>query len=35
MAELTSRLNAESIPFSFKVLYNPDDYGRYDAESKT
>jgi hypothetical protein len=31
MRELTSRLNEESILFSFKVLYDPDDYGRYDS----
>lgn len=31
MASLTQLLNAISIPFTFKVLYNPADYGRYDS----
>ena len=31
MTSLTNRLNATDIPFTFKVLYNPADYGRYDA----
>jgi HopA1 effector protein family len=31
MAVLTEKLNEKEIPFSFKALYNPDDYGRYDA----
>ncbi|MEQ8756493.1 MAG: T3SS effector HopA1 family protein [Coleofasciculus sp. G1-WW12-02] len=31
MASLTQRLNEMGIPFSFKVLYNPKDYGRYDS----
>jgi hypothetical protein len=31
MASLTEELNAASIPFSFKVLYNPQDYNRYDS----
>lgn len=31
MAQLTRRLNAISIPFTFKTLYNPSDYGRYDS----
>jgi HopA1 effector protein family len=28
---LTQHLNVQSLPFSFKVLYNPQDYGRSDA----
>jgi HopA1 effector protein family len=31
MASLTEQLNAISIPFSFKVLYNPSNYDRYDS----
>lgn len=31
MKQLTQQLNAISVPFSFKVLYNPADYGRYDS----
>lgn len=31
MGKLTHRLSAISIPFTFKVLYNPEDYGRYDS----
>ncbi len=31
MKTLTSRFNAQAIPFSFKVLMNPTDYQRYDA----
>lgn len=31
MGSLTRRLNEKAIPFSFKVLYNPADYGRYDS----
>ncbi len=31
MGNLTQRLNAISIFFHFKVLYNPDDYKRYDS----
>ena len=31
MAALTRLLNEISIPFSFKVLYNPGDYGSYDS----
>jgi hypothetical protein len=31
MASLTRYLNALKIPFSFKVLYNPADYKRYDS----
>ncbi|MGE5658245.1 MAG: T3SS effector HopA1 family protein [Actinomycetota bacterium] len=31
MASLTKQLNAISIPFCFKALYNPKDYGRYDT----
>jgi hypothetical protein len=31
MGSLTRQLNEMAIPFSFKVLYNPDDYGRYDS----
>jgi HopA1 effector protein family len=31
MRQLTQQLNTAAIPFSFKVLYNPADYGRYDA----
>jgi len=31
MKSLTKRLNDLAIPFSFKVLYNPKDYGRHDS----
>jgi hypothetical protein len=31
MGNLTSQLNYLSIPFSFKALYNPNDYRRYDS----
>jgi hypothetical protein len=31
MGSLTRRLNEKAIPFSFKVLYNPKDYGRHDS----
>lgn len=31
MQHLTQQLNALWIPFSFKVLSDPDEYGRYDA----
>lgn len=31
MNSLTTQLNAIAIAFSFKVLYNPSDYGRYDS----
>lgn len=31
MSLLTERLNALEIPFSFKTLYNPSDYERYDS----
>jgi HopA1 effector protein family len=31
MASLTRQLNEISVPFTFKVLYNPSDYGRYDS----
>jgi hypothetical protein len=31
MGSLTWWLNEKAIPFSFKVLYNPSDYGRYDS----
>jgi hypothetical protein len=31
MASLTEQLNEIKIPFSFKVLYNPADYNRYDS----
>jgi len=31
MEKLTRQLNEIKIPFSFKVLYNPSDYGRYDS----
>ncbi|MCU0536158.1 MAG: T3SS effector HopA1 family protein [Hydrococcus sp. Prado102] len=31
MKQLTQQLNAASVPFSFKMLYNPADYGRYDS----
>ncbi len=31
MESLTQRLNEVSIPFSFKALYNPSDYDRYDS----
>ena len=31
MEQLTQQLNAVPIPFSFKALYNPKNYWRYDA----
>lgn len=31
MNSLTQQLNQNKIPFTFKVLYNPADYGRYDS----
>ena len=31
MKGLTTRLNGIKVPFSFKVLYNPSSYGRYDS----
>jgi hypothetical protein len=31
MRELTTKLNEMEIPFSFDVLYNPSNYGRYDS----
>lgn len=31
MEKLTQQLNALEVPFNFKALYNPSDYGRYDA----
>ncbi len=31
MSSITQQLNAISIPFSFKALYNPSDYGRYNC----
>lgn len=31
MGNLTQQLNQLDIPFAFKALYNPDDYGRYDS----
>lgn len=31
MGGLTRQLNEIRIPFTFKVLYNPSDYGRYDS----
>ncbi|WP_414572346.1 T3SS effector HopA1 family protein [Nostoc sp. CCY 9925] len=31
MESLTQQLNQIRIPFTFKVLYNPSDYGRYDS----
>jgi hypothetical protein len=31
MESLTKELNKIGIPFKFKVIYNPSDYGRYDA----
>lgn len=31
MESLTRQLNQTKIPFTFKVLYNPSDYGRYDS----
>lgn len=31
MESLTKGLNEGGIPFSFKVLYNPQDYNRYDS----
>jgi hypothetical protein len=31
MGSLTRQLNEKAIPFDFKVLYNPKDYGRHDS----
>ena len=31
MGSLTAQLNTIHIPFKFKALYNPKDYGRYDS----
>jgi hypothetical protein len=31
MSSITQQLNAIPIPFSFKALYNPSDYGRYNC----
>ncbi|MBN3905579.1 MAG: hypothetical protein HWQ35_03040 [Nostoc sp. NMS1] len=31
MESLTRQLNQIRVPFTFKVLYNPSDYGRYDS----
>jgi hypothetical protein len=31
MDTLTTQLNAISLPFTFKALYNPSDYQRYDS----
>jgi HopA1 effector protein family len=31
MKSLTRELNKVNIPFSFKVLYNPKDYNRFDS----
>lgn len=31
MGAITRQLNEIRIPFTFKVLYNPSDYGRYDS----
>ena len=31
MESLTTQLNAIPLPFSFKALYNPEDYRRYDS----
>ncbi|MBD2495835.1 T3SS effector HopA1 family protein [Nostoc sp. FACHB-280] len=31
MGSLTQGLNELAVPFSFKVLYNPNDYGRHDS----
>ncbi|BAZ30575.1 hypothetical protein NIES4074_30360 [Cylindrospermum sp. NIES-4074] len=31
MGSLTEKLNTIFIPFTFKALYNPSDYGRYDT----
>ncbi len=31
MESLTTQLNAIALPFNFKALYNPSDYGRYDS----
>lgn len=31
MGNLTQQLNELAIPFSFKVLYNPKEYGRHDS----
>jgi hypothetical protein len=31
MGSLTRRLNEKAIPFNFKVLYNPKNYGRHDS----
>lgn len=31
MESLTTQLNAIALPFNFKALYNPSDYGRHDS----
>ncbi len=31
MESLTTQLNAIDLPFNFKALYNPSDYGRHDS----
>ncbi|BAZ33272.1 hypothetical protein NIES4074_57820 [Cylindrospermum sp. NIES-4074] len=31
MGDLTQQLNELAVPFSFKVLYNPKEYGRHDS----
>lgn len=31
MTDLTEQLNATAIPFTFKALYNPDNYDRHDS----
>ena len=31
IGSLTRQLNEKAIPFNFKVLYNPNDYGRHDS----
>ncbi len=31
MASLTDKLNKTQVPFTFKVLYNPSEYDRYDS----
>lgn len=31
MKSITEKLNTHQIPFTFKVLYHPDEYERYDA----
>lgn len=31
MADLTEQLNQVAVPFTFKALYNPDNYDRYDS----